>query len=81
MLKHLVIFKCKNMLKIANKHGVHFAMQEKGWMDENIMKLWIDKVWRSQIGGLGRRTLLVLDSFEAHNTEKGNICLKARTQI
>ena len=40
-------------------------------LDENIMKLWIEKVWRSRIGGLGRRrSLLVLDSFEAHKTEQ-----------
>lgn len=31
-LKLLVIFKCKTMPKIANKHGVVAAMQEKGWM-------------------------------------------------
>ena len=70
-LKPLVIFKRKTMPKIANKHGVVVAVQEKGWMDQNIMKIWIEKVWRSRIGGLGRRrSLLVLDSFEAHKTEQ-----------
>lgn len=70
-LKPLVIFKRKTMPKIANKHGVVVAVQQKGWMDENIMKIWIEKVWRSRIGGLGRRrSLLVLDSFEAHKTEQ-----------
>ena len=66
-----IIFKRKTMPKIANKHGVVFAVQQKGWMDENIMKIWIEKVWRSRIGGLGRRrSLLVLDSFETHKTEQ-----------
>ena len=66
-LKLLVIFKHKTMPKIGNKHGVVVAVQQKGWMDENIMKICIEKVWRSRIGGLGRRrSLLVLDSFEAH---------------
>ena len=70
-LKPLVIFKRKTMPKIGNKHGIVVAMQEKGWMDENIMKIWIEKIWRSRIGGLGRRrSLLVLDSFEAHKTEQ-----------
>lgn len=70
-LKLLVIFKCKTMPKIANKHGVIVAVQEKGWMDGDIMKVWIEKVWQSRIGGLGRRrSLLVLDSFEAHKTEE-----------
>ena len=35
-LKPLVIFKRKTMPKIANKHGVVVAVQQKGWMDENI---------------------------------------------
>ena len=35
------------------------------------MKIWIKKVWQSRIGGLGRRrSLFVLDSFEAHKTEQ-----------
>ena len=64
-------FKRKTMPKIANKHGVVVAVQEKGWMDGDIMKVWIERVWRSRIGGLGRRrSLLVLDSFEAHKTEQ-----------
>ena len=35
-LKPLVIFKRKTMLKIAKKHGVVVAVQQKGWMDENL---------------------------------------------
>ena len=32
--------------------------------------MWIEKVWRAWIGGLGRRkSLLVYDSFEAHVTD------------
>ena len=35
------------------------------------MKTWIDKVWCSRRGGLGRRrSLLVCDAFEAHVTER-----------
>ena len=34
-LKPLVIFKCKTTPKIAKKHGV-VAVQQKGWMDENL---------------------------------------------
>ena len=35
-LKPLVIFKRKTMLRIAKKHGVVVAVQQKGWMDENL---------------------------------------------
>ena len=39
-------------------------------MDSEQMKVWIEKVWRARIGGLGRRkSLLVYDSFEAHVTD------------
>lgn len=77
-LKPLVIFKRKTMPKIQNKHGVVVAVQEKGWMDSEIMKIWIEKVWRCRIGGLSRRrSLLVLDSFEAHKTEQVKRLLKS----
>ena len=39
-------------------------------MDSEQMKVWIEKVWRAQIGCLGRRqSLLVCDSFKAHVTD------------
>lgn len=56
--------------KVANKHGVVITAQEKGWMDTEGMKTWVQKVWRARHGGLGRRrSLLVYDAFEAHVTE------------
>ena len=77
-LKPMVIFKRKTMPKIQNKHGVVVTVQEKGWMDSEIMKIWIEKVWRARIGGLSRRrSLLVFDSFEAHKTEQVKRSLKS----
>ena len=32
-LRPMVIFKRKTLPKVANKHGVVIAAQEKGWMD------------------------------------------------
>ena len=43
-LKPMVIFKRKTIPKIDNKHGVVVSAQEKGWMDSDQMKVWIDKV-------------------------------------
>ena len=69
-LKPMLIFKRKTIPKINNKHGVAVSAQEKGWMDSEQMKVWIEKVWRARIGGLGRRkSLFVYDSFEAHVTD------------
>ena len=69
-LRPMVIFKRKTVPKVANKHGVVITAQEKGWMDTEGMKTWVQKVWRARRGGLGRRrSLLVYDAFEAHVTE------------
>ena len=68
----MVILKRKTLPKINNKHGVVASAQQKGWMDADQTKIWIEKVkvWRSRLGGLGRRRgLLVYDVFEAHVTE------------
>ena len=68
-LRLMVIFKRKTLPKVANKHGVVIAAQENGWMDAERMKTWVEKVWRSRRGGLGRRSLLVCDMFGAHVTK------------
>ena len=69
-LKPMIIFKRKTIPKINNKHGVVVSAQQKGWMDSEQMKVWIEKVWRAWICGPGRRkSLLVYDSFEAHVTD------------
>lgn len=43
-VKLMVIFKRKIVPKINNKHGVAVSAQEKGWMDLDQMKIWIEKV-------------------------------------
>ena len=69
-IKPMVIFKRKNVPKINNQHGVVVSAQQKGWMDSEQMKVWIEKAWRRRLGGLGRRkSLLVYDAFEAHVTD------------
>ena len=69
-LKPMVIFKRKTVPKVANKHVVVIATQEKGWMDTEGMKTRVQKVWHARRGGLGRRrSLLVNDAFKAHVTE------------
>jgi hypothetical protein len=32
--------------------GIVIHVQERGWMDENGMKLWLEKVWVKRPGGL-----------------------------
>ena len=76
-IKPMVIFKRKNVPKINNQHGVVVSAQQKGWMDSEQMKVWIEKAWRRRLGGLGRRkSLLVYDAFEAHVTDTVKVAFK-----
>ena len=69
-LKPMVIFKRKTMPKEIFPPGVVIHVHPKGWMDEDGMKVWIEKVWRARPGGLMKtRTLLVLGSFSGHLTD------------
>ena len=53
------------------------SAQEKGWMDSEQMKVWIEKVCRARIGGLGKKkSLLVYDSFEAYVTDTVKVSFK-----
>ena len=73
----MVIFKRKTIPKINNKHVVVVSAQEKGWMDSEQMKVWIEKAWHLQLSGLGRKkSLLVFDSFEAQVTDPVKVLFK-----
>ena len=62
-----MIFKGKWKLKLTHPSSVVVAVQEKGWMDEPLMLQYIKEVWSK----FSKCTcsLLVLDSFKAHNTQ------------
>ncbi|KAG8196096.1 hypothetical protein JTE90_007834 [Oedothorax gibbosus] len=71
-LKPVVIFKRKRLPKnVKFAAGVIVRPQAKGWMDEDGVVDWISKVL-DQIPGpaLGKKSLLVWDSFRAHLTDK-----------
>jgi hypothetical protein len=69
-LPPLVIFKRKTMPKGDFPPGVFVKVQAKGWMDEPVMKYWTGEVWeKERKGGLTKkRSLLVMDSMNAHTT-------------
>ena len=70
-LKPMVVFKRKTMPKLKLPSGVIVHVDPKGWMDENGVKLWTDKVWKKRPGGLMKtKSFLVWDMFKAHVTEK-----------
>lgn len=74
----LVIFKRKTMPKIQSPSAVVVAVNEKGWMDQEIMKFWLTKCYTKRPDGFfrTRRALLVMDSMRAHITPQFKAKLK-----
>ena len=69
-LKPMVIFKRKTKPKINFPSGVFVHFHEKGWMDENGIKLWIENIWNRRPGGIKKQqSLLVWDMFRSHITK------------
>ena len=67
-LKPTVIFKRKTLPKGAKfPVGVIVRSHVKGWMHEDGMKEWLQKVWNKRPGALlKKRSLLVWDMFRMH---------------
>ena len=71
-LKRTVIFKQKKIPKREKiPAGVLVLCHSKGWMDEDGIILWLEKVWNNRPGALmQKKALLVWGQFCAHKTEK-----------
>ena len=51
-------------------HGVIVHEHEKGWVKEESMKIWFNKVWSRRHGGLLKKlALLIFGHFPAHVTQ------------
>ena len=71
MLPPFVVFKGKtkrSIKKVSVPYGVVCTTQAKGWMDEERMIEWIQKVWGPYVKG--NRALLSLDTFSGHLTNR-----------
>lgn len=82
-LPPMLIFKRKTYPKETVPPGIIVQVQEKGWMNEDIMAIWFAKVWARRPGGLLKKpALLVFDQFRAHLTEKTKrVASDLRTQL
>ena len=66
-LKPMVVLKRKTMPKERFSSGVVIHVHPRQWMDEEGVKICIEKVWRCRAGSLNKpQSLLVWDSFSAH---------------
>jgi len=64
-LPPMIIFKRKTMPKEAFPHGVVIQTNVKGWMDESMMGVWLDRCYVKRPDGFFHRNkaLLVTDSM------------------
>ena len=69
-LKPMIIFERKSMPEGKFPQGVVVHVHDRGWMNHRGMDLWFKEVWNRKPGGLlGKKCLLVWDSFRAHLTD------------
>nr|XP_028597585.1 uncharacterized protein LOC114603030 [Podarcis muralis]XP_028597587.1 uncharacterized protein LOC114603030 [Podarcis muralis]XP_028597588.1 uncharacterized protein LOC114603030 [Podarcis muralis]XP_028597589.1 uncharacterized protein LOC114603030 [Podarcis muralis] len=79
-LPPMLIFKRKTFPKEVIRRGVVVHVHEKGLMDENGMRVWVEKVWSKRPGGLLKKpALLVLDQFRARISKTKKCFEEAKT--
>ena len=77
MLPPMIIFKGKTDRTISDLNipaGFIMKTQEKAWMDDDLMKVWVEDIWikhiRAECQKLGfENALLTFDAFAAHLTD------------
>lgn len=72
LLPSMLIFKRKTMPKENFPKGIVIKVNEKGWMDNDMMKSWVTECYVKRPGGFfhTRRALLVMNSMRAHITKE-----------
>ena len=98
MLPPMLIFKGKTdktIKKLRIPEGFIVKTQEKSWMDEGLMKVWVEEIWLKYIKEVSKQlgfvsSLLTFDAFSAHKTDdvqsklvenKSDIFLGARPNV
>ena len=78
-LPPMIIFKRKTQPKEKFPKGIVIHVNEKGWMDKDMMSKWIKECYSQRPGGFfhTQRALLVMDSMRAHITEDVKRALEA----
>ena len=76
-LKPMVVFKQKTMPKDKFSPGLLVCVQEKGWVDNSVLKQWLHKVWFQHPGALMKKKLLLVSvMFLVHLTDQVKAKLK-----
>ena len=77
MLPPMLIFKGKTdktIKKLRIPEGFIVKTQEKSWMDEGLMQVWVEEIWLKYIREVSKQlgfdnSLLTFDTFSAHKTD------------
>ena len=77
MLPPMLIFKGKTdktIKKLRIPEGFIVKTQEKSWMDEGLMEVWVEEIWLKYIREVSEQllfdnSLLTFDAFSAHKTD------------
>ena len=71
-LPPLIVFKRKKIpASMRFVPGVIVRANEKGWMDSDLTREWLHRVWNKRPGAsICKRSMLVWDSFRAHLTQE-----------
>ena len=78
-----VVFKGKTLPKdLVLPRGIHGRAQAKGWLDESLVKDWLNSIWSKVSGLLRKRNLFVWDPFRVHLSDSVKRVLKnLRTDV
>ena len=77
MLLPMLIFKekrDKTIKKLRIPEGFIVKTQEKSWMDEGLMEVWVEEIWLKYVREVSKQlgfdnSLLAFDAFPAHKTD------------
>ena len=77
MLPPMLIFKGKTdktIKKLRIPEGFIVKTQEKSWMDEGLMEVWVEEIWLKYVREVSEQlgfdnSLLTFDEFSAHKTD------------
>jgi DDE superfamily endonuclease len=60
---------------IGYPNDCYYEVQASGWMDQEIMLIWVERIWRPWAIAQNGFTLLILDEFSAHMTEAVKVAI------
>ena len=77
LLPPMLIFKGKTdktIKKLRIPEGFIVKTQEKSWMDEGLMEVWVEEIWLKYVREVSKQlrfdnSLLTFDAFSAHKTD------------